>query len=101
MELLQVGQAGVAGAEIVEGDPDPEILDPAENFLRPLVIVEQDILGHLELEQGGREAGVAQDRLDRRREIAGLQLRGRQIDAEANAHAPSAAIGDPAGRRFP
>src|SRR5712671_5376925 len=73
-EFLQIAQAGIAGAEIVEDDSNPEILDPAENLEGLLVVHDQDVFRHLELEQRRGTARAPEDRHERRYEVARLKL---------------------------
>ena len=52
-EGFQIGQAGIAGAEIVKGKLHAEILNFAENFERPLVVLQQDAFRHFKFKQRG------------------------------------------------
>ena len=58
MQPVQVAEAGIAGAEIVQRDRDAEAAQLVELVVHPRVIVEQDIFGQLELEQRRREVGI-------------------------------------------
>ena len=50
-EFLQIAEARIAGAEIVEHDADAERLDLQERVERALFVVQQDVLGDFEFEQ--------------------------------------------------
>ena len=58
-KFLQVGQAGIAGAEIVECDVDAQPLNPPERLQRAFVVLQQDVFGDFEFEQPRRKARVA------------------------------------------
>src|SRR5262245_65762267 len=75
-------EAGVSGAEIVERGADAELANPAEYLARPAVVLEHDVLGHLELKQVRRKARLLQHRSNRCGQIARLKLRRRQVDAQ-------------------
>jgi len=49
-EFLQIAQAGIAGAEIVEYDPNPNP-ESGGRSRGLLVVHDQDVFRHLELEQ--------------------------------------------------
>src|SRR5262245_18525982 len=83
-KLFQIGQAGIAGAEIVERDLHAELLHPPERLQRPLVVLEQNVFGDFQLKQMGRELRVLENAFHRARKIAGLNERGRDVDAEAD-----------------
>ena len=48
--LLQIAERAVAGAEIVEREPDAEILEPGEGVVGAVALGEEHALGDLELE---------------------------------------------------
>ncbi|QWG14807.1 BamA/TamA family outer membrane protein [Bradyrhizobium sediminis] len=83
-EFLQIAQAGIAGAEVVEHDTHAEFLDSQDCVEHPLLVQQQDILSHLEFEQCRRQAGDVERLHNRGCEIARLKLRRRKIDADAN-----------------
>ena len=95
-EAAQVAERRVAGPEVVDGDPDPEIADRLEARDRRRGVVEHDRLGHLEHELPRLEAGLAQDGLDVADEGRLLELLCRQVDRDRQA-----AIGAGAGRPRP
>ena len=54
---MEVAEAGIAGAEIVERDGDAEPAQLVELMVDARVVVEQHVLGELELDQAGRDVG--------------------------------------------
>ena len=73
-QLAQVGQRGVAGAEVVDRDADAERAQLAEDLAGPLAVGHQEVLGDLQLEHG-RRAAVA---------VAAVRAApGRQLDVDA------------------
>ena len=48
VEPPQIAQRGVAGTEIVDGDPDPELAQLADDLDRAVPLVEQRLLGDFE-----------------------------------------------------
>src|SRR5258708_27634646 len=62
-EFLEIGQAGIAGAEIIKGDLDAELLHPEERSERPLVVLEQDVLGDFKLKKMWWKLSVLQHSL--------------------------------------
>ena len=63
-EALQVRQARVAGAEVVDGQAHAHLVQLLERLHGLVGVVHQHALGQLELEQRRREAAVAQRLLD-------------------------------------
>jgi hypothetical protein len=63
-QLLQVAERGVAGAEVVDRDADPEPAQRLEAFDRRLHVARERALGHLERQQSGIERGVDEDPFD-------------------------------------
>src|SRR5215213_9722024 len=82
-KFLQVAQAGKSGAEIVEHEANAKLLNLKERFQRTLLVVEQDVFGDFELEAGWTEAGAGEHLRNREGEVAGLELRRRKIDTDA------------------
>ena len=73
----------VAGAEIVERDADTEVAQVAQRGDHVVLVLVGDRLAHLELElAGGDRVGLEQIR-HHRLEAAVAQLRGEQVDADA------------------
>ena len=56
-KFLEIAQARIAGAEIVEHEADAELLDAQEGIEHPLLVEQQDVLGHFQLEQRRRQPG--------------------------------------------
>ena len=86
-KLLQIGEAGITGAEIVEGDAHAERLNPAEGASRARAWSSgrtSSVTSVTARAARGKKAGALQHRLDRRGQIARLQQHRREIDAEAN-----------------
>ena len=97
IEALQIGQAGIAGAEIVERQPDAERLQRIEPRLGLVRIVDQHALGDFEHQPRRRDVVLGQhvgDELDQRR-IAHLHRR--QIDGHVEA-GPAPGIGQRAAQ---
>jgi hypothetical protein len=69
-EFLEVGQARLAGAEIVERNVDAKLPDPPENLQCRLVVLQHDIFRDLEFQQTRRQAGFAELRCNGLREVA-------------------------------
>ena len=74
-EPVQVGESGVAGPEVVERDPNPELADGFELVDDVVVLVYEDGFGDLE-NQAGRVCARAGERafeVVRERAVAELQ----------------------------
>ena len=84
VELLQVAQAGIAGAEVVDRDPDAQSLELVEDRAGDLGVAQQRALGDLELEAFGLEAGLGERLADLVDQLAMEELRGRQVDRHAD-----------------
>ena len=89
-QVLQVGQRRVAGAEVVEHEPDAHVAQPAERPDPDLGLVHHDALGDLELERRRVEPGLGQDRVDLVDEVRLAELAGRQVDRHHQARAARA-----------
>ena len=55
-EALQVGEGGIARAEIVERQAGAEIAQAREHLGRVFRILHHEALGHLDLERAGQDA---------------------------------------------
>ena len=78
---VQVCKRGVSGAEVVDGELDAELLEPGQLREVLLGVLEQNRLGHLQLEAARREPRLRQ-RVDHIvDEIVVLELAGRQVHA--------------------
>ena len=60
-EALQVGQARIAGAEVVDRQADAHAVDLAEDLQRLLAVLHQRGFGDLELDQRRVDAGFVED----------------------------------------
>ncbi len=87
-EALQVAQRGIAGAEIVERDPDPELAQLVQDIERGLVVADQHGLGDLELEPAMRQGPSSECRRDVERQRLALELHRRDVDRDANVIRP-------------
>ena len=65
-EALEVGERGVAGSEVVEGERHAELLQLVEDDERPFGVLHEDALGHLEGDQLGIGLGAGEHRGDGR-----------------------------------
>ena len=86
----QIVQRSIAGAEIVEREPDALFLQLQQRPGRVLV-VERGVFGDLELERLGRQAACRQRLLDVLRKRVVVRLVGKQVDrdtAERKPHRP-------------
>ena len=60
-EAAQVGQVGVAGAEVVQGDVDAHLGEPAQRLEQVVVGADQRRLGDLQAQRVRCDAGALQD----------------------------------------
>ena len=60
-EAAQVGQGRVAGAEVVDHDLHPQVPQGGDLADGHVLVVEQDVLGDLDLDAGGVDARVVDD----------------------------------------
>ena len=67
-EVPQVGEGAVAGAVVVDRDPQPEPAQGLEHRPRALRVEHDDALGDLELERAGRHGMLVEQGLDPVRE---------------------------------
>jgi hypothetical protein len=79
-KALQVGQAGIAGAEIVQRQLDSHVTQLDELAKRALVMLHQNAFGDLQLEGGSGNPCFVQDFPDQAAEVGLFQLPGRQVD---------------------
>src|SRR5262249_56577395 len=81
-ELLEVGDRGVAGAEIVDGQAHPEGADGPE-LAEDLGIAAQDAaLAELELQHRGVDSALEQDLANHLGEVAAHELAERYVDRD-------------------
>ena len=83
----EIGQARVAGAEIVDGDRDAALLQLRERRDRLVGMRDDDAFGDLEIEILRREAARRERLLDDRQAAVVLQLLHRQVDRQTHHHA--------------
>ena len=82
---LQVGQARIAGAEVVDRQPHAEPgqrLQPRQRFLR---ILDQDRFGQLQVERVGRQARLAQQPGHAVDEVGSVEQQRRDVDRDHQA----------------
>ena len=91
-KFLQIAQARIAGAEIVERDAHAERPQRFEPRLRSLRIVDQDAFGHFEHDPRGSDAGFGHDRADEIDQPAVADLYRRKIDRDRQIR-PAHAVG--------
>jgi hypothetical protein len=83
-EQLEVGERGVAGAEVVDGQRDAHAAQAFENDDGFLRIFHHRAFGDFQFEQFGRQAGGGQRAGDCFAEIAAAQLAGGDVDRDAH-----------------
>src|SRR4029450_10478418 len=91
--LAQVGERGVAGAEVVDGQVDPEALELVEADHGHLQVVHQDALGDLQGQALGGQARVAQGGGDVAGQVAAEQV----VGGEVHVGGHWGGLGGPAG----
>ncbi len=97
-QALEGGQRGVAGAEVVDGDVDAEVLERARASARPLAGAHQRALGDLQAELLGSQAGAARcGAPPRRRSPGSLELARRDVDGDRSGAALRAPARRPGG----
>ena len=76
-EPMQVAERRVAGAEVVEHEPDALVLEVAQRLVQSLGLLEQHALGQLQLQHVGVGAGLSQHLRNHpvKRPVAGLHRR--------------------------
>ena len=81
LELLELGQRGVAGAEVVDRAPDAHCMERAEDLARALDVGDDLALGYLELEAVGWKLPAVEQPQDARRKVAVEQAVRREVHA--------------------
>src|SRR6266511_1959004 len=82
-EMLEVAEAGIAGAEVVDGEMDPHLRHLAQGLRNgDLRGIEEDALGDLEFEGGADEMAVIESALDQDGEVGLSQLDGGEVDGD-------------------
>ena len=81
-EALQVGERGVAGAEIVERQAGAELADARQHLRRIFRVLHHQRLGDLQLQRLRRNAGARQHRLHVVDQIVAQELAAGDIDGD-------------------
>ena len=81
-ESGEIAQARIAGAEIVHGDGDAELVEALQRVEHDLGVLQEDALGDLELEPMRLQPGLGQNPGDEGDDVLGLELGRREIDGE-------------------
>src|SRR5262245_13235553 len=92
-EALEVGEARVPRAEVVDRDLHARVLEPAQRARRALGVAHEERLGELELHQPGVHARLAQRVPHDRLEILLLELPRGQVDGDGLDRQPLALPG--------
>ena len=92
-EALQIAQRGIAGAEIVQRDPDAELAQLMQHVERRLVVANQHRLGDLELQPAGGKAASRERRRDVQRQRLAPELDRRDVDRDADMIRPGGGLG--------
>ncbi len=87
-EVREVGERGIAGAEVVQRDPAAELAEASEDVLHRLRIVHQQRFGDLDLDKRSRHARRRGFRFDQAGRIAVQQLLAGAVDGHR--HSPAA-----------
>ena len=80
MKIAQHAQGGVAGAEIIQCDTDPHLLQMMQDAECQLLVHDKRRLGDLKLQQADRIGGTHQDLADFFDKATMTQLHRRDID---------------------
>ena len=84
-EALQVVQRRVAGAEVVDGEADPEPAELVQDVAGPLDVDHQCALGDLEPDAARVERRAGQGIADLLDELGAAELPGREVDGDRQA----------------
>src|SRR4051794_30699475 len=98
-QLSQVGEVGVAGAEVVDGQPYPHVGERVERVTGERVGADDGALGDLELELLRVQPAVGERRADVVDQVLVPELPAGEVDADERASATSPEPGErlPAG----
>ena len=96
-ETLEVGEAGIAGAEVVDGDRDAQRLELIELPGDLLDVAHHHALGELEGQQAGGDVVAAQGRGDAVDEVGAAELQRRDIDRHRHQRQAGSAPGGELG----
>ena len=83
-EFGQVGEAGIAGAEVVDSDADAHAVEAANHVGGALDTADGGGFGELDLQEAGMEAGAMEDAGDLFKEGILGELNGGDIDGDLN-----------------
>ena len=81
-EAVEVGERGVAGAEVVEDEADAELVQRLQRGDRGRRLLDQDALGDLQPQVDRVDAGAGDDLVDRGRQVAVGDLAGGEVDGD-------------------
>ena len=82
-EGLEVAEAGVSGAEVVEGEAAAKLFEPGGDLEGGVEVVDEAALGELDDEAVKREAGACGELFEEIGEGEVAELDGRDVDADA------------------
>ena len=80
-KALQIGQRGMAGAEIIQRQPGSEFADPRQHLRRMLRVLHHQRFGQFQLERAARHRGARQHGADVVDQIVAQQLPRGDVDA--------------------
>ncbi len=83
-QVEQVGHAGEAGAEVVDGEVDAVLVEGGDRSAHGGVEVDDDVLGDLEHEPRGVDAGRREVRGDVRCEVVAVQVVRADVDVDGH-----------------
>ena len=79
----QIHERRPTGAEIVDGEPEPDLLQCIEHFGRRFLVVEQHVLGDLEAQRRRLEMELVEQRTDHAPEVGAQQLTSGDVGGDA------------------
>ena len=82
-KALQIGQAGIAGAEVVDGEGDAHGLELVQRARRLLDVLHDERLGDFQFQVARRQAGFVQGGGDDLRQVGQAELARREVDRHA------------------
>ena len=87
-QVLEARERRVAGAEVVDREPDAELAQPREHAHRALRVGHDGVLGDLDAEPVRRDPGVAQQPADGLREVDVEEVRGCDVHRDRDVERP-------------
>ena len=81
-KVLQLGERGVAGPEVVDSDFYPECLEPPQNTRRLLGLLQDGVLGHFDAQALARDPVHTEAVLDEFHQTTDDELRRRHVDPD-------------------